>query len=142
MAEKAIKKKASIEDHELKSFNPGDLAVYPAHGVGMIESIESREIGGEKMNFYIMNGVIRHIQSHGRPVLSAIYGNVHAHVGTHKQEIRVYWILPDYVDRFVGQISSQAGPGFAVVFRDIYKSAKIIAAVAGIGHISFARMMV
>jgi len=54
MAEKAIKNKDSVEGQEQKTFNPGDLAVYPAHGVGMIESIESREIGGEKMNFYIM----------------------------------------------------------------------------------------
>ncbi|MBT7696801.1 MAG: CarD family transcriptional regulator [Desulfobacterales bacterium] len=54
MAEKAIKNKDSVEGQEQKTFNPGDLAVYPAHGVGIIESIESREIGGEKMNFYIM----------------------------------------------------------------------------------------
>jgi CarD family transcriptional regulator len=35
-------------------FKIGDLAVYPAHGVGRIESIESREISGEKQDFYIM----------------------------------------------------------------------------------------
>ncbi|MGD8512474.1 MAG: CarD family transcriptional regulator [Deltaproteobacteria bacterium] len=35
-------------------FKVGDLAVYPAHGVGCIESIESREISGEKKEFYIM----------------------------------------------------------------------------------------
>jgi CarD family transcriptional regulator len=35
-------------------FKVGDLAVYPAHGVGRIESIESREISGEKQDFYIM----------------------------------------------------------------------------------------
>lgn len=35
-------------------FNIGDLAVYPAHGVGKIESIESRDINGLDMNFYIM----------------------------------------------------------------------------------------
>ncbi|NVM56597.1 MAG: CarD family transcriptional regulator [Desulfobacterales bacterium] len=35
-------------------FKLGDLAVYPAHGVGRIESIETREILGEKHNFYIM----------------------------------------------------------------------------------------
>ena len=36
-------------------FQVGDLAVYPAHGVGRIESIEVMEIGGEDMTFYIMN---------------------------------------------------------------------------------------
>lgn len=35
-------------------FKIGDLAVYPAHGVGRIESIETREISGEKQDFYIM----------------------------------------------------------------------------------------
>lgn len=35
-------------------FKVGDLTVYPAHGVGRIESIESREISGEKQNYYIM----------------------------------------------------------------------------------------
>jgi CarD family transcriptional regulator len=35
-------------------FNIGDLAVYPAHGVGKIESIESKSIGGQKQDFYII----------------------------------------------------------------------------------------
>ncbi len=35
-------------------FKIGDLAVYPAQGVGIIEAIESREVMGNKQNFYIM----------------------------------------------------------------------------------------
>ncbi|UCG11579.1 MAG: CarD family transcriptional regulator [Deltaproteobacteria bacterium] len=35
-------------------FKVGDLAVYPAHGVGVIESIESKVISGTKQDFYIM----------------------------------------------------------------------------------------
>jgi CarD family transcriptional regulator len=35
-------------------FNVGELAVYPAHGVGKIESIESKNIGGNRQDFYIM----------------------------------------------------------------------------------------
>ena len=35
-------------------FRVGDLAVYPAHGVGRIESIETREVLGHKQDFYIM----------------------------------------------------------------------------------------
>ncbi len=46
----------------IREFQVGDLAVYPAHGVGRIESIESREIGGMDMDFYIMkvleNGMV------------------------------------------------------------------------------------
>lgn len=35
-------------------FQLGDLAVYPAHGVGVIESIEDKEISGQPQRFYIM----------------------------------------------------------------------------------------
>nr|HID59516.1 CarD family transcriptional regulator [Desulfobacterales bacterium] len=35
-------------------FREGDLAVYPAHGVGRIEAIETREFDGKKQDFYIM----------------------------------------------------------------------------------------
>jgi len=35
-------------------FNVGDLAVYPAHGVGRIDSVESRVINGTKQDFYIL----------------------------------------------------------------------------------------
>ncbi|OGQ50357.1 MAG: CarD family transcriptional regulator [Deltaproteobacteria bacterium RIFCSPLOWO2_02_FULL_47_10] len=35
-------------------FRVGDIAVYPAHGVGKISSIEHREISGSKQRFYIM----------------------------------------------------------------------------------------
>ena len=37
-----------------KRFGIGDLAVYPAHGVGRIEAIETRVVNGEKHDFYIM----------------------------------------------------------------------------------------
>jgi CarD family transcriptional regulator len=35
-------------------FKVGDLAVYPAQGVGVIEAIESREYMGSKKLFYVM----------------------------------------------------------------------------------------
>ncbi|MFP4040091.1 MAG: CarD family transcriptional regulator [Desulfosudaceae bacterium] len=35
-------------------FQPGDLVVYPAHGVGRIECIESKNIGDTIEDFYIM----------------------------------------------------------------------------------------
>jgi CarD family transcriptional regulator len=40
---------------EAKSrFVEGDMAVYPAHGVGLIESIEKQTIGGVDQAFYVM----------------------------------------------------------------------------------------
>ena len=35
-------------------FNVGDKAVYPMHGVGIIESIECRDICGSEQNFYVL----------------------------------------------------------------------------------------
>ena len=57
-------KKAQTESAAKGSgrFKVGDLAVYPAHGVGRIESIDSRVINGETHDFYIMkvleNGMV------------------------------------------------------------------------------------
>ncbi len=39
----------------MRTFQVGDLAVYPAHGVGKIQAIETRVINGEEHDFYIMN---------------------------------------------------------------------------------------
>lgn len=35
-------------------FKVGDLAVYPAHGVGVIEKIETQEVSGCQQDFYVM----------------------------------------------------------------------------------------
>jgi CarD family transcriptional regulator len=55
---KMNEKKARQQDQTVKLkvrvFKVGDLAVYPAHGVGKIEAIESRVVNGEKHDFYIM----------------------------------------------------------------------------------------
>ena len=37
-----------------REFKIGDMAVYPAHGVGEVTAIENREIGGSKEKFYIL----------------------------------------------------------------------------------------
>jgi len=42
---------------KISPFNVGDVAVYPAHGVGRIESVENRDINGEKHDFYIFKVV-------------------------------------------------------------------------------------
>ena len=35
-------------------FKKGDLAVYPAHGVGVVERIENQEISGCNQEFYVI----------------------------------------------------------------------------------------
>ena len=62
MGEKSKKTGKGSAASTKKEFSKGDLAVYPAHGVGYIESIESKEINGDTMNFYMMkiveNGMV------------------------------------------------------------------------------------
>jgi CarD family transcriptional regulator len=62
MGEKSKNTVAKVNTSTKKEFAKGDLAVYPAHGVGCIESIESKEINGDTMNFYMMkiveNGMV------------------------------------------------------------------------------------
>ena len=36
------------------SFKVGEKVVYPAHGVGVIESIQSKNIGGTERKFYML----------------------------------------------------------------------------------------
>jgi CarD family transcriptional regulator len=60
MKEKKANSESSAKQGE--RFKVGDLAVYPAHGVGRIEAIDSRVINGETHDFYIMkvleNGMV------------------------------------------------------------------------------------
>lgn len=35
-------------------YNVGDKVVYPMHGAGVIDSIEEKEILGEKQSYYIL----------------------------------------------------------------------------------------
>lgn len=39
---------------KINLFKIGDKIVYPLHGAGVIESIEEKEILGEKQNYYVM----------------------------------------------------------------------------------------
>jgi len=54
MTEKKAKQQVQITKQKVREFQVGDLAVYPAHGVGRIEAIESRVVNGETHDFYIM----------------------------------------------------------------------------------------
>ena len=54
MIEKETAKNSDLPEKKPREFQIGDLAVYPAHGVGRIEAIESKVISGEKHDFYIM----------------------------------------------------------------------------------------
>ena len=54
MIGKKAKESGKSSKLKIRTFQVGDLAVYPAHGVGEIMAIESRVVNGEKHDFYIM----------------------------------------------------------------------------------------
>ena len=62
MTDKNANESTKSGKSKMQTFAVGDLAVYPAHGVGQIQSIESRVVNGEEHNFYIMkvieNGMV------------------------------------------------------------------------------------
>jgi len=54
MDKKKAKEQSKTTKKEVREFKVGDLAVYPAHGVGRINSIETKIINGETHDFYMM----------------------------------------------------------------------------------------
>ncbi|MEZ4846072.1 MAG: CarD family transcriptional regulator [Bdellovibrionota bacterium] len=51
---KKKKKAPQMRSTSKTTFEIGDKAVYPAHGVGIIERIDNKEISGTILSFYVM----------------------------------------------------------------------------------------
>lgn len=72
-------------------FQIGDKAVYPAHGVGEVTGIESRDVGGEKQTFYILR-----ILDNGMKVMiptSATGNNALREIMSHAEVDKVFGVL-------------------------------------------------
>ncbi|MBW2603921.1 MAG: CarD family transcriptional regulator [Deltaproteobacteria bacterium] len=54
MTKKTDTEVTETSKQNVREFRVGDLAVYPAHGVGRINSIETRIVNGEEHDFYMM----------------------------------------------------------------------------------------
>ena len=57
MNKKAAEQQTQLDDQRtlgIREFKVGDLAVYPAHGVGRINSIETKMFNGETHDIYMM----------------------------------------------------------------------------------------
>ncbi|MDY0164067.1 CarD family transcriptional regulator [Desulfobotulus sp.] len=126
MAEKAM----TVEEGT-RQFHVGDLAVYPAHGVGRIEAIESREINGKKQDFYIMkileNGMVIMIPTDnvenvglrdviGKQDISKVYAVMTNKTGTQQDNQTWNRRYRDYMEK----IKSGSLYDVAAVFRDLF----------------------
>jgi len=54
MDKKKVKEEPKPANQKVRVFKVGDLAVYPAHGVGRINAIEAKIVNGETHDFYMM----------------------------------------------------------------------------------------
>jgi len=111
-------------------FSVGDLAVYPAYGVGVIESIEQRSFGGNECTFY----VIRIMESDMKIMVPK--GNVEQvglrEIISNEEVEEVYSILRDHNVKFtprawnrryreyMEKIKTGSVVDLAVTLRDLY----------------------
>lgn len=112
-------------------FKVGDMAVYPTHGVGVIESVETKKISDKDQKFYIMrilgNGMTIMIPTDNidQVGLRSIISN--------KDATRVYKILKDKKNKpsdsqtwnrryreYMEKIKTGSLHDVAEVFRDLY----------------------
>lgn len=54
MNNKTVNEQPKPSNQKVREFKIGDLAVYPAHGVGRINAIETKIVNGETHDFYMM----------------------------------------------------------------------------------------
>ncbi len=83
-------------------FKVGDLAVYPTQGVGIIEAIESREMGGSSQDFYILR-IVDGDMKIMVPVTNANSVGMRSPI-SRKKISSVYGLLEERVD--LGKIAS------------------------------------
>ena len=132
MLEKANKTKNKKTTMVKKEFVKGDVAVYPAHGVGYIEGIESKEINGDTLKFYMMkiveNGMVimiptSNVESVGlRELISTKeIPKLYAVMKGKKQETEYTHNWNRRYKEYVDKIKSGSIYDVAEVFRDLFQ---------------------
>ena len=132
MAGKTTKESVRPTRPKRSGFRVGDLAVYPAHGVGQIQAVESRVVNGEKHDFYILkvleNGMVimiptRNVESVGLrclidvkeiPKVYAVMRNKREMLGDNQTWNRRY---REYMEK----IKTGSLFDVAEVFRDLFR---------------------
>lgn len=111
-------------------FSEGDMAVYPAHGVGVIKAVETKKIGGVNQSFYILE-ILDNSMRIMIPTASSKNVGLRAIVGKHEVN-NVFDILADrsvslgtqtwnrrYRD-YMEKIKTGSVHEVAVVLRDLF----------------------
>jgi CarD family transcriptional regulator len=120
---------ASAED--LRPFRKGDLVVYPAHGIGMVDQVRVEEIGGQKLNWIKISFAenrmslripVRKAKDIGlrRPVTRQAFAEVMAILRGRPHANRIVWTKRAL--EYQGKINSGCVRALAEVVRDLRPS--------------------
>jgi CarD family transcriptional regulator len=115
-----------------RKFRVGDLAVYPAHGVGQIQAVETRVVNGERHDFYILkvleNGMvimipIRNVESVGLRCLIDVkeIPKVYAVMKTKREVLADNQTWNRRYREYMEKIKTGSLYDVAEVFRDLFR---------------------
>lgn len=132
MAGKTTKENARPAKAKRGRFRVGDLAVYPAHGVGQIQAVESRVVNGEKHDFYILkvleNGMVimiptRNVESVGLRCLIDVkeIPKVYAVMRTKREMLADNQTWNRRYREYMEKIKTGSLFDVAEVFRDLFR---------------------
>ncbi len=129
---KAVTEKTRPTSPKLRKFRVGDLAVYPAHGVGQIQAVETRVVNGEHHDFYILkvleNGMvimipIRNVESVGLRCLIDVkeIPKVYAVMKTKREVLADNQTWNRRYREYMEKIKTGSLYDVAEVFRDLFR---------------------
>jgi CarD family transcriptional regulator len=129
LAEIAPSGDAAADD--LRPFRKGDLVVYPAHGIGMVDHVRVEEIGGQKMNWIKISFAenrmslripVRKAKDIGlrRPVTRQAFAEVMTILRGRPHANRIVWTKRAL--EYQGKINSGSVRALAEVVRDLRPS--------------------
>jgi CarD family transcriptional regulator len=132
VAVKSLTETARPTSPKLRKFRVGDLAVYPAHGVGQIQAVETRVVNGEHHDFYILkvleNGMVimiptRNVESVGLRCLIDVkeIPKVYAVMKTKREVLADNQTWNRRYREYMEKIKTGSLYDVAEVFRDLFR---------------------
>jgi CarD family transcriptional regulator len=121
----------AVSADDLRPFRKGDLVVYPAHGIGMVDHVRVEEIGGQKLNWIKISFAenrmslripVRKAKDIGlrRPVTRQAFAEVMAILRGRPHANRIVWTKRAL--EYQGKINSGCVRALAEVVRDLRPS--------------------
>jgi CarD family transcriptional regulator len=121
----------AVTSQDVRPFRKGDLVVYPAHGIGMVDQVRVEEIGGQKLNWIKISFAenrmslripVRKAKDIGlrRPVTRQAFVEVLTIIRGRPHASRLVWTKRSL--EYQGKINSGSVKALAEVVRDLRPS--------------------